>query len=246
VSTQHHTTALPDLGTLISACSACSIPELFAPTGLSEQEIASIGNVVLTSRKIPKCSHLYRAGDAFSALYAVRTGYLKITRTLEDGREQVTGFLMAGDLVGLCGIGSSQHVCNVVALEISEVFSIPFDRLEELSREVPGLQRHFHRLMSREISREQKLMLMLGSMSAEERLAAFLLDMSQQHMMRGYSPTEFRLRMTRVDIGSYLGLQLETVSRVLSKFRKAGIVEVNQKRVRIADRERLCAVISSA
>ncbi|MEX0961136.1 MAG: fumarate/nitrate reduction transcriptional regulator Fnr [Burkholderiales bacterium] len=244
--TQKHEAAFSDLGTLRSVCSACSIPELFAPAGLSEHDIGSIGDIVLASRKLPKGSYLYRAGDEFSALYAVRTGYLKSTRTLEDGREQVTGFLMAGDLVGLCGIGSSRHVCNAIALETSEVFAIPFERLEELSREVPSLQRHFHRLMSREISREQKLMMMLGSMSAEERLAAFLLDISQQHMVRGFSPTEFHLRMTRDDIGSYLGLQLETVSRVISKFKKAGIVEVNQKRVRIADRERLRAVISLA
>ena len=152
----------------------------------------------------------------------MRSGFFKTTLVMEDGRDQVTGFHMAGDMLGMDGIGPDQHSCNAVALEDSEVCVIPFGRLEELSREIDVLQQHFHKVMSREIVREHGVMLLLGSMRAEERLAAFLLNLSQRFTSRGYSPSEFNLRMTREEIGSYLGLKLETVSRVFSKFQEDG------------------------
>jgi len=147
----------------------------------------------------------------------------------------VTGFHMAGELMGMDGIGTERHTCDAVALEDSEVCVIPFERLEVLSREMEALQRHFHKVMSREIVREHGVMLLLGSMRAEERLAAFLLNLSQRLSTRGYSPSEFILRMTREEIGSYLGLKLETVSRVFSKFQEEGSIAVQQKNIRILD-----------
>jgi len=154
---------------------------------------------------------------------------------LEDGREQVTGFHMAGELMGMDGIGTERHTCDAVALEDSEVCVIPFERLEGLSREMEALQHHFHKVMSREIVREHGVMMLLGSMRAEERLAAFLLNLSQRLSTRGYSPNEFNLRMTREEIGSYLGLKLETVSRVFSRFQEEGLIAVQQKNIRILD-----------
>jgi CRP/FNR family transcriptional regulator len=142
---------------------------------------------------------------------------------------------MAGELMGMDGIGTESHTCDSVALEDSDVCVIPFERLEDLGREMEALQHHFHKVMSREIVREHGVMMLLGSMRAEERLAAFLLNLSQRLSSRGYSPTEFNLRMTREEIGSYLGLKLETVSRVFSKFQEESFISVQQKNVRILD-----------
>jgi CRP/FNR family transcriptional regulator len=142
---------------------------------------------------------------------------------------------MTGEVVGLDGIGPERHSCNTSALEDSDVCVIPFARLQELAREIPSLQRHFHKIMSREIVREHGVMLLLGSMNADERLAMFLLNLSQRFAAQGYSPSEFNLRTTREEIGSYLGLKLETVSRSFSKFQEQGMIGVQQKFIRILD-----------
>jgi len=178
---------------------------------------------------------LYRSGEDFEAIYAIRTGSFKTDVLLEDGREQVTGFQMTGEILGLDGISTELHSCNAVALEDSEVCVIAYDKLEELSRQIEGLQHQFHKVMSKEIVRDHGVMMLLGSMRAEERLAAFLLNLSQRFTARGFSPAEFHLRMMRDEIGSYLGLKLETVSRAFSKFQESGLIAVQQKHIRIAD-----------
>jgi CRP/FNR family transcriptional regulator len=151
---------------------------------------------------------------------------------------------MAGEIIGLDGIVNDQHTCDAVALEDAEVCVMPFNRVEEISREVISLQRHVHKIMSREIVREHGVMLLLGSMRAEERLAAFLLNLVQRLNARGFSKTELVLRMTREEIGSYLGLKLETVSRTFSKFVEDGIVEVKQRHIRIVDAEMLKDIVN--
>ena len=165
--------------------------------------------------------------------------------TLEDGREQVTGFQMAGEIMGLDGIVSDRHTCDAVALENAEVCVMPFNQIEELSREVSALQHHVHKIMSREIVREHSVMMMLGSMRAEERLAAFLLNLTQRLHARGFSKTELVLRMTREEIGSYLGLKIETVSRTFSKFVEEGILEVKQKNLRILKPDALQLLVNA-
>lgn len=224
-----------NLSRLKTACSSCSLRELCLPVGLTEDEMVKLDDLVFVRRPVRRADYLFRAGDKFDSLYAARTGFFKTKLLLEDGREQVTGFHMAGELMGLDGIGTERHTCDAVALEDSDVCVIPFERLEGLSREMIALQHHFHKVMSREIVREHGVMMLLGSMRAEERLAAFLLNLSQRLSMRGYSPHEFNLRMTREEIGSYLGLKLETVSRVFSKFQEEGLIAVQQKHVRIVD-----------
>lgn len=211
---------------------------------MTEDEIHKVDELVGGRRRVKRGQHLYRAGDPFEAIYAVKTGFFKTDVLIEDGRDQVTGFLMAGELLGLDGISGESHTCNAVALEDSEVCLIPYEQLEQLSSEVRTLQRHFHKVMSREIVREHGVMMLLGTMRAEERLAAFLLNLSQRFTARGYSPTEFHLRMTREEIGSYLGLKLETVSRAFSKFQEDGLISVQQKYVRILDHERLRHLLS--
>jgi CRP/FNR family transcriptional regulator len=221
------------LAVIKTACSNCNLQELCLPLGLSIDEIEKLDDLVSTRKRIKRGEHLYRAGQAFDAIYAVRSGFFKTDVLLEDGREQVTGFQMAGELLGLDGISAEHHSCNAIALEDSDVCTIPFSHLEGLSREIQTLQHHFHKVMSREIVRDHGVMMLLGTMRAEERLATFLLNLSQRFTARGYSPAEFYLRMTREEIGSYLGLKLETVSRAFSRFQEEGLIAVQQKHVRI-------------
>lgn len=215
------------------------------PTGLSEQQLLRLDEMVATRRKVKRGTTLFRNGEIFTSLYAIRTGFFKTCVATEDGRDQVTGFQMAGEIIGLDGIVNDQHTCDAVALEDAEVCIMPFDRLEELSREVTALQSHVHKVMSREIVREHGVMLLLGSMRAEERLAAFVLNLVQRLHTRGFSSSELVLRMTREEIGSYLGLKLETVSRTFSKFVEEGLVEVKQRHVRILDTEGLKRIVNS-
>jgi CRP/FNR family transcriptional regulator len=230
--------------TIKVACSNCNLRELCMPMGLSPEEVERLDNMVASRRKIKRGAALFRNGEKFSSLYAIRTGFFKTCVAAEDGRDQVTGFQMAGEIIGLDGIVNDHHTCDAVALEDAEVCIMPFDRIEDLSREINGLQRHVHKIMSREIVREHGVMLLLGSMRAEERLAAFLLNLVQRLHARGFSQSELILRMTREEIGSYLGLKLETVSRTFSKFVEDGIVEVKQRHVRILDTEALARLVN--
>lgn len=214
------------------------------PIGLNAEDLERIDQMVAVRRKVKRGTTLFRNGEAFTALYAIRIGFFKTSIASEDGRDQVTGFQMAGEIIGLDGIVNDQHTCDAVALEDAEVCVMPFDQIESLSREVRPLQRHLHKIMSREIVREHGVMLLLGSMRAEERLAAFLLNLVQRLHARGFSQSELILRMTREEIGSYLGLKLETVSRTFSKFVEDGIVEVKQRHVRILDTEALRRIVN--
>jgi CRP/FNR family transcriptional regulator len=200
--------------------------------------------MIRQARKIRRGETLFRAGEHFRALYAVRIGFFKTTVASQDGREQVTGFHMSGELMGLDGISANQHGCDAVALEDSEVCELPFGRLEEMSRDIPSLQMHFYRMMSREIVRDQNVMLLLGNMKAEERLAAFLLNLSLRLSNRGFAANDFILRMNREEIGSFLGLKLETVSRTLSKFQQLGWLTVDHKHIQLLQPDELKALVS--
>ncbi|MFO1270115.1 MAG: fumarate/nitrate reduction transcriptional regulator Fnr [Rubrivivax sp.] len=226
------------------ACSSCNLRELCLPVGMSKDQLDRLDTMVATRRSVTRGDTLFRAGDAFNSIYAVRTGFFKTCVSSEDGRDQVTGFQMAGELLGLDGIGSERHTCDAVALEDSQVCVIPYQELEHLSREFSDLQRQFHKIMSREIVRDHGVMLLLGSMRAEERLAAFLVNLTQRLKTRGFSPSSLILRMTREEIGSYLGLKLETVSRTFSKFQDDGLLEVKQRHIRVLDAAGLQALVS--
>lgn len=225
------------------ACAQCNLRELCLAVGLDDQDLHKL-DALVARRKIKRGQQLYRAGDPFEAIYAIRVGFFKTDILTEEGLEQVTGFHMAGEILGMDGISSDTHVCNATALEDCEVCVMPYDQLEVLSREIRSLQHQFHKFMSREIVRDQSLMILLGSMRAEERIAAFLLNLSQRMKQRGYSASEFHLRMTREEIGSYLGLKLETVSRAFSKFHDEGLISVQQKYIRILDNDGLRALLN--
>jgi CRP/FNR family transcriptional regulator len=228
------------------ACSNCNLRELCLPVGMSDEQMSMLDAIVAVRRAVPRGEALFRSGDAFASLYAVRTGFFKTGVTSEDGRDQVTGFQMAGELLGLDGIGTERHTCDAIALEDSQVCVIPFHLLEDLSRELSDLQRHFHRIMSREIVRDHGVMLLLGSMRAEERLAAFLLNLTQRLRARGFSSSSLVLRMTREEIGSYLGLKLETVSRAFSKFQDEGVLDVKQRQIRVLNPEALQTLVNGS
>ncbi|ADI30293.1 transcriptional regulator, Crp/Fnr family [Methylotenera versatilis 301] len=221
------------------ACSNCNLRELCMPTGFNTDDMKKLDEVVATRRRVKQGDMLFSNGDVFTSLYAIRTGFFKTCVSTEDGREQVTGFQMAGEIIGLDGIVTDLHSCNAVALEDAEVCVMPFAKVEDLSREFPLLQRHVHKIMSREIVRENSVMMLLGNMRAEERLAAFLLNLVQRLHARGFSQSELTLRMSREEIGSYLGMKLETVSRAFSKFSDEGIIEVKQRYVRILNSDAL-------
>lgn len=218
-----------------SKCTTCSLRELCLPVGLDEREIEILGNLIDRKYRIHRGEHLLHAGLSFKSLYAVRSGFFKSYVLDADGRQQVTGFYMTGELLGLDAISSEIHTCDTVALEDSEVCEVPFEKLEEISLSIPLLMHHFHKIMSREIVKDHSIMMLLGNRKAEERLAAFLLNLSERFAKRGYSAKKFILRMTREEIGSYLGLKLETVSRSLSKLQEEGLITINNRHVELTD-----------
>lgn len=234
VSTSSTDPAL-NVSALRASCSTCSMHQLCLPMGLGENDMDRLDKIIGRRRKVARDDYLYRMGDSFTNLYAVRVGHFKTCQINAGGEQQITGFQMTGELLGMDAISTDRHHCNAVALEDSEVCEIPFPRLEELFGTMPTLLRHFHRMMSQEITREQSVMLLLGNMRAEQRFAAFLVNLASRYMARGYSSTSFQLRMSREDIGNYLGLTIESISRLLSKFKKQGLLKVNNREIELLD-----------
>ncbi len=213
---------------------------------LPTEAAALVAKLSPLKRRIRAGEFLLRSGMVFHHLYVIRSGMFKSILLDSEGREQVTGFQMAGEVLGMDGIEREVCQSNAVALEDSEVWELPYGRLEALCRQDAGTQRMFHRLMSREIQRDCHMMLLLGSMNAEERLAAFLINLSQRLVARGYSASRFVLRMSRREIGSYLGLTLETVSRVFSRFQRESLIRAELKAVELKDIERLRALVGAS
>ncbi|AMC34350.1 fumarate/nitrate reduction transcriptional regulator Fnr [Janthinobacterium sp. B9-8] len=230
---------------LRQSCVNCSLRELCLPIGLSADEMRELDHLITQAKPIKRGEALYRAGEPFRSLFAIRLGFFKASVISEDGREQVTGFHMTGELMGMDAVSSDLHTCDAIALEDSEVCELPFTDMEELSRRIPILQHHLYKMMSREIVRDHGVMLLLGNMKAEERIAAFLLNLSQRFAIRGYSASSFHLRMTREEIGSYLGLKLETVSRSLSKFQENGLIKVQNRLIEILNPDALKQLINN-
>ena len=229
-----------------SSCEYCRLNAICVPEGLDAGERDEFIGLVFQHKRLAVGERLYCAGDAFSHLYYVKTGSLKSVMLLHDGREQVTGFHLAGDSLGIDAMGATVHPSESVALEDSWVCAIPYQSLMQLSRRAEPVQNYVQRLLSRELVRDQGVMMLLGRMQAAERVAAFLLNMAQRHKARGLSPHEFILPMVREDIGNYLGLTLETVSRCLSRFKKAGLIDVDNRHLRILDHAALQQVIGAA
>jgi CRP/FNR family transcriptional regulator len=218
-----------------TTCATCNLRELCLPGTLCAEDLARAENLVYARRRVKRGETLFQAGAEFSSIYAIRSGFFKTSVVDGEGREQVTGFFMIGELIGMEGIGAGAYNASATALEDSEVCVMPFSLLEEMARDIPALQRGLHSVLAREIVRDHGVMMLLGSMRAEERLATFLINLSRRFVRRGYSASDFHLRMTREEIGSYLGLKLETVSRLFSRFQEERLIAVEQKHVRILD-----------
>jgi len=216
-------------------CATCSLRELCLPVGLEPDAMRQLDRIVSTRTRVKKRESLYRPGDLFTSLYAIRVGTFKTLLLAEDGREQITGYHMAGEIVGLDGISDNRYACQAVALEDSEVCVLPFNQLDELAHDIPVLRRNLYHFISKDICRDQDMMLLLGSRCAEERLVLFLLNLADRYQRRGYSSCEFMLRMTREEIASYLGLKLETVSRLFSHLQEEGLIQVQGRAIKLLD-----------
>ncbi|RKP52608.1 fumarate/nitrate reduction transcriptional regulator Fnr [Trinickia fusca] len=220
-------------------CSSCSMRSACMPSGFSAPDLTRFDAIVSATRLVKRGDALYRTNDPFQSIYAVRAGSFKTVVMHRDGREQVIGFHLAGEVLGLDGVYTEHHSSDAIALEDSSVCIIPYVLLEQMCAESKALQQQVLRTMSGEIVRESSLMMLLGTMSAEQRVANFLLNLSSRMQARGYSPNEFNLRMTREEMGNYLGMKLETVSRMFSKFQRDGLVQTRGKQIRIVDIEAL-------
>ena len=217
------------------SCASCNLRESCLSGGLPAEDLERVESIVYARRRLKRGQALFKAGDEFHSVYAIRSGFFKTSLIDDDGREQVTGFFMGGEFLGMDGVGSGRYDGDAIALEDSDVCMMPYVLIEKIGREVPALQRRLHAMLAGEIVRGYGVMLLLGSMTAEQRLAAFLLNLSRRYLRRGYSGSRFLLRMTREEIGSYLGLKIETVSRLFTAFHQDGLLDVQYRELSIVD-----------
>ncbi|PUA16476.1 helix-turn-helix domain-containing protein [Glaciimonas sp. PCH181] len=224
-------------------CGSCNLRELCLPMGLTELEMDRLDKIVRHRRRIARDTALYRMNDPFINLYAIRVGHFKTYQVNANGAHHISGFQMTGEILGMEAISANRHQCDAVALEDSEVCEIPFAELEGLLRDVPIMLRHFHRMMSREIAQDHTAMLQLGNLRAEQRFAAFLLNLSNCYKTRGYSATNFQLRMSREEIANFLGLTNETISRLLAQFKKTAWVKANNREIELLNLPALHALV---
>jgi len=229
----------PNTGGCAIHCHDCSMGTLCIPFTLNNSELDKLDNIIERKKPVQKGDQIFKSGDNLRALYAIRSGTIKSYTITEQGDEQITGFHLAGDVIGFDGIHSQMHQSFAQALETSMVCEIPYDTLDELSGTMPKLRQQIMRLMSNEIMIDQEMILLLSKKNAEERLAAFIYNLANRFGERGFSPKEFRLTMTRGDIGNYLGLTVETISRLLGRFQKSDFIEVNGKYISIKDHRAL-------
>ncbi len=226
------------------SCQGCSLAALCLPLGLDEADVHQLDEIIKHSYPFKPGDYVYRAGDKFRSLYAVRAGSVKVYALDEDGEEQILGFHLPGEILGMDAISRQVHACSAKALETATVCEIPFERLQELSLKLPSLQKQLFRLFSQEINQDGEMLLVMGKKTAEVRLATFLLSLSERFQRRGFSPNEFHLSMSRHEIGNYLGLAVETVSRLFRRFQDEGLLTVQRKHIRVNDLTRLGEMVS--
>ena len=232
-----------DIDHLKVSCKQCNLRELCFPHGMNDDEMSNMDAVVDQPDPIHKNDYLYHDGDAAQALYAVRSGCVKTMSESANGDEQIVGFHLPGELFGLDGFATNVHTCNAVALETSSICKLPLDDLETLCHKLPGLQKQMRRIMGKEVVADHHMLLLLGKMTSEERLASFLLSLSERMRERHWKENEFNLSMPRQDIANYLGMAVETVSRLFASFQNDKIIEVDRRHITILDMDRLKTMI---
>ena len=223
-------------------CKDCSLATMCLPLALHDKDMDTLDDIVKRGKPLRKGELLFRQGDTFSSVYALRSGTIKTFSVDDAGIEQITGFHLAGELIGLSGMDGDRQPLSAMALETTSICEIPYERLDDLTDKIPGLRRQVMRLMSREIREDQQMMLLLSKKTADERIATLLINLSARFRSRGYSANRFRLAMSRNDIGNYLGLAVETVSRVFTRFQQQGLVAAEGKQIDILDHAELCAL----
>ncbi len=232
--------------TIRVACKNCTLSTLCLPMGLTPEDVERLDSIVKRNRPLHRGDYLFRNGERFRSLFVVKTGSVKTYTPSPEGGEQVLGFHLPGEIIGLDAIEREVHVCSGKVLETSAICEVPFSRFEELSGSIPSLQHQMYRLLSKEISHDTEMLLLLGKKSADERLAAFLLSMSKRLRKRGLSPTDFYLSMSRHEIGNYLGLAVETVSRLFTRFQEERLLKVDRKHIQLADLDMLESIVARA
>jgi len=232
-----------DVDHLKVSCSQCNLRELCFSHGMNDEELSSMEALVDQPKPLHKNDFLYRDGDKTDSIYAVRSGCVKTMTESANGDEQIVGFHLPGELLGMDGFADGIHTCNALALETSSVCALPLDQLENLCHDLPGLQKQMRRIMGKEVNNDHKLLLLLGKMTAEERLASFLLSLSSRMEERHWKGNEFNLSMPRQDIANYLGMAVETVSRLFASFQAEKIIEVDRRHITIVDISRLKAIV---
>lgn len=225
------------------ACKNCSLATLCLPMALTPEDVNRLEKIVKRNRPLHRGDHLFYEGDAFESLRVVTTGSIMTYSSSDDGTIRTLGFHLPGELIGLDAIENSFHRCSAKALETALVCEIPFDQLERLSNEIPSLQHQVYRLLSREISHETGVLMLLGKKGADERLASFLMSLSERFKSRDFSATDFILSMSRYEIGNYLGLAVETISRLFTRFQEEGIMQVDRKHIQLLDLDRLQVIV---
>lgn len=228
------------------SCASCRLNELCLPIALNKSEIHQLDEIVERNRPFKKSEYLYRQSDKFKSVYAVRSGSFKSYILSDNGQGRVTGFFLPGEIIGMDGIASKHYANSTIALEHSSICEIPFSQLEKLSHQLPNLQHHFFAIMGNEIAKDQQIHTLLSSYTAEQRTASFLLSLSSRYARVSLSPTRFLLTMTRSDIGEYLGLTVETVSRIFTGLQRKGLIEVDNREVELVDIEALRGIIGNA
>ncbi|TVP90581.1 MAG: fumarate/nitrate reduction transcriptional regulator Fnr [Pseudomonadaceae bacterium] len=223
-------------------CKDCSLAAMCLPLSLQDEELDTLDSIVKRGRPLKKGDNLFRQGDPFNSIYALRSGAIKTFSVSDNGEEQITGFHLASEMIGLSGMDDERYPVSAVALETTSVCEIPFERLDDLTAAVPQLRKQVMRLMSREIRDDQQMMLLLSKKTADERIATLLINLSARFRARGYSATVFRLAMSRNEIGNYLGLAVETVSRVFTRFQQQQLIAAEGKQIEILDHAQLCAL----
>lgn len=228
--------------TYTTTCQECALNALCLPVSLSEEDVGRLDDIVGRGRPLQRNQRIYETGDKFGSIYAVRSGAIKVFNIDESGDEQVIGFYLAGEIFGLDAIHEQIHESSAKALETSAICEIPFQKVEELSLKIPNLQNHIYKMLSKEIHADQQLQLLLSKKTAEEKIGTFLLNLSARYHLRKLSPNSFRLPMARTDIGNYLGLAVETVSRVFTRLQKNDVLKVDGKEVSIINHQELCRI----
>ena len=222
-----------DFPGLRNSCGTCSLAALCLPHGVAQADLEKLDAMVRRAKPVAKGGALFRAGEPLKSLYLVRSGSMKVLLQAESGDEQIVGFFLPGELMGLDAMATRQHTCTAKALELSSICILPYDEFSEICSHVPALHESLLRLIGLEMNAEQELLLSINQRQALGRVAAFLLALSHRFQRLHYSPKEFRLTMSRYELGNYLGLTIETVSRAVSRLQQDGLIKVDRRSIRI-------------